>query len=103
MDTYSDGLFQLFDHLGPNNAITVGRLRGGGKVARLVGRYGTSRLSKTVFISSVPPLMVKTAVNSGGLPIDVFDRFRASMLKDQKRFISNIPSGPFFGSNREDA
>ena len=103
MDTYSDDLFQLFEHLDLEDAMIVGHSTGGGEVARFVGRHGTSRLSKAVLISSVPPLMVKTATNPGGLPIDVFDGFRAGMLKDRAQFFLDIPSGPFFGFNREGA
>ena len=103
MDTYSDDLFQLFEHLDLKDAMIVGHSTGGGEVARFVGRHGTSRLSKAVLISSVPPLMVKTATNPGGLPIDVFDGFRAGMLKDRAQFFLDIPSGPFFGFNREGA
>ena len=100
MDTYSDDLFQLFEQLDLKDAVMVGHSTGGGEVARFVGRHGTSRLSKAVLISSVPPLMVKTATNPGGLPIDVFDGFRAGMLKDRAQFFLDIPSGPFFGFNR---
>ena len=103
MDTYSDDLFQLFEHLDLKDAVMVGHSTGGGEVARFVGRHGTSRVSKAVLISSVPPLMVKTATNPGGLPIDVFDGFRAGMLKDRAQFFLDIPSGPFFGFNREGA
>ena len=103
MDTYSDDLFQLFEHLDLKDAMIVGHSTGGGEVARFVGRHGTSRLSKAVLISSVPPLMVKTATNPGGLSIDVFDGFRAGMLKDRAQFFLDIPSGPFFGFNREGA
>ncbi len=103
MDTYSDDLFQLFEHLDLTDAVLVGHSTGGGEVARFVGRHGTSRLSKAVLISSVPPLMVKTATNPKGLPIDVFDGFRAGMLKDRAQFFLDVPSGPFFGFNRDGA
>ncbi len=103
MDTYSDDLFQLFEHLDLKDAMMVGHSTGGGEVARFVGRHGTSRLSKAVLISSVPPHLVKTATNPGGLPIEVFDGFRAGMLKDRAQFFLDIPSGPFFGFNREGA
>ena len=75
MDTYSDDLFQLFEHLDLKDAMMVGHSTGGGEVARSVGRHGTSRVSKAVLISSVPPHLVKTATNPGGLPIEVFDGF----------------------------
>lgn len=103
MDTYSDDLFQLFEHLDLKDAVMVGHSTGGGEVARFVGRHGTSRVSKAVLISSVPPLMLKTATNSGGLPMDVFDGFRAAMLKDRAQFFMDVPSGPFFGFNRDGA
>ena len=103
MDTYSDDLLQLFEHLDLKNAMMVGHSTGGGEVTRFIGRHGTSRVSKAVLISSVPPLMVKTASNPGGLPIDVFDGFRAAMLKDRSRFFFDVPTGPFFGFNRPGA
>ena len=103
MDTYSDDLSQLFQHLDLKDAMMVGHSTGGGEVARFIGRHGTSRVSKAVLISSVPPLMVKTATNSGGLPISVFDGFRAAMLKDRAQFFLDVPSGPFFGFNRDGA
>lgn len=103
MDTYSDDLVQLFEHLDLKEATMVGHSTGGGEVARFIGRHGTSRVSKAVLISSVPPLMVKTATNSGGLPISVFDGFRSAMLKDRAQFFLDIPSGPFFGFNRDGA
>lgn len=103
MDTYSDDLFQLFQHLDLKDAVMVGHSTGGGEVARFIGRHGTSRVSKAVLISSVPPLMVKTATNSGGLPVSVFDGFRAAMLKDRAQFFLDVPSGPFFGFNRDGA
>ena len=103
MDTYSDDLFQLFEHLDLKDAMMVGHSTGGGEVARFVGRHGTSRVSKAVLISSVPPHLVKTATNPGGLPIEVFDGFRAGLLKDRAQFFLDIPSGPFFGFNREGA
>jgi len=103
MDTYSDDLYQLFEHLDLKDAMMVGHSTGGGEVARMIGRHGTSRVSKAVLISSVPPLMLKTATNPGGLPIDVFDGFRTAMLKDRAQFFFDVPSGPFFGFNRDGA
>ena len=101
MDTYSDDLLQLFEHLDLRDAMMVGHSTGGGEVARFIGRHGTSKVSKAVLISSVPPLMVKTAANPGGLPIDVFDGFRAAILEDRAQFFFDVPSGPFFGFNRD--
>ena len=103
MDTYSDDLLQLFDILDLKDVVMVGHSTGGGEVARFVGRHGTSRVSKAVLISSVPPIMVKTAANPGGLPLDVFDGFRAAMLKDRAQFFLDVPTGPFFGFNRPGA
>ena len=103
MDTYADDLAQLFEHLDLKDAAVVGHSTGGGEVTRFVGHHGTSRVSKVVLISSVPPLMLKTAANPGGLPKDVFDGFRATMEKDRAQFFFDIPTGPFFGFNREGA
>jgi non-heme chloroperoxidase len=103
MDTYADDLNQLFEHLDLKDVMMVGHSTGGGEVARFVGRYGTSRVSKAVLVSAVPPLMVKSAANPDGLPLDVFDGFRAGMLKDRAQFFYDVPSGPFFGFNRENA
>jgi non-heme chloroperoxidase len=103
MDTYADDLHQLFEHLDLKDAMMVGHSTGGGEVARFVGRYGTSRVSKAVLVSAVPPLVVKTDANPTGLPIEVFDGFRAAMLKDRAQFFYDVPTGPFFGYNREGA
>jgi non-heme chloroperoxidase len=103
MDTYADDLHQLFEHLDLKDVMMVGHSTGGGEVARFVGRYGTSRVSKAVLVSAVPPLMVKTDQNPGGLPIEVFDGFRAAMVKDRAQFFYDVPNGPFFGFNRENA
>jgi non-heme chloroperoxidase len=103
MDTYADDLHQLFEHLDLKDAMMVGHSTGGGEVARFVGRYGTSRVSKAVLVSSVPPLMVKTEANPDGLPIEVFDGFRAAMVKDRAQFFYDVPPGPFFGFNRDNA
>ena len=103
MDTYADDLHQLFEHLDLKDVMMVGHSTGGGEVARFVGRYGTSRVSKAVLVSAVPPLVVKTDANPTGLPIEVFDGFRAAMLKDRAQFFYDVPTGPFFGYNREGA
>ena len=84
-DTCTDDLFQLFEHPDLKDAVMLGHSIGGGEVASFVGRHGASRVSKAVLISSVP-LMLKTATNSGGLPIDVFDGFQAAMLRDRAQF-----------------
>src|SRR2546422_10754204 len=79
MDTYADDLAALFEALDLNNAIMVGHSTGGGEVARYLGRYGSKRVAKAVLISAVPPLMLKTEKNAGGLPISVFDGLRTAL------------------------
>src|SRR6202007_1012305 len=102
MDTYADDLALLFERLALKNAIHVGHSTGGGEVARYIGRHGTSRVAKAVLISAVPPIMVKSAANPGGLPIEVFDEIRASVLKDRSEFWKDL-SAPFYGANRPGA
>src|SRR5437870_11640133 len=99
MDTYADDLAQLTEKLDLKNAIHVGHSTGGGEVARYIGRHGTKRLAKAVLIGAVPPLMLKTAANPGGLPIEAFDQIRASVLADRSQFFKDI-SVPFYGANR---
>jgi non-heme chloroperoxidase len=103
MNTWADDLFELFEHLDLKDVMLVGHSTGGGEVARLIGRHGTSRVSKAVLISSVPPQMMATESNPEGLPISVFDSFREAMLKDRAQFFIDVPTGPFFGFNREGA
>lgn len=103
MDTYSDDLLDLFEHLDLKNVMIVGHSTGGGEVARFLGRHGTSRVSKAVLVSSVPPIMVQSASNPEGLPISVFDGFRESMRKNRAQFFLDVPTGPFFGFNRPNA
>lgn len=102
MDTYADDLAALTEKLDLRNAIHVGHSTGGGEVARYIGRHGTSRVAKAVLISAVPPLMVKTAANPAGLPIDVFDGLRASVQADRAQFFKDL-SAPFYGANRPGA
>ncbi len=102
MDTYADDLAALVETLDLNNAIHVGHSTGGGEVARYIGRHGTRRVAKAVLIGAVPPLMLKTAANPGGLPIDVFDQIRAAVLADRSQFFRDL-SAPFYGANRADA
>jgi len=102
MDTYSDDLAALVEKLDLKNAIHVGHSTGGGEVARYVGRHGTKRVAKAVLISAVPPLMVKTAANPAGLPIDAFDQLRAAVLTDRAQFFRDL-SAPFYGYNRPGA
>jgi len=102
MDTYADDLAALVDALDLRNAIHVGHSTGGGEVARYIGRHGTSRVAKAVLIGAVPPLMLKTAANPGGLPIEAFDAIRAGVLADRSQFFKDL-TGPFYGANRPGA
>jgi non-heme chloroperoxidase len=103
MNTYADDLAALIAHLDLRNAVLIGFSTGSGEVARYIGRHGTQRLAKAVLVSAVPPLMLKTAANPGGLPKEVFDGFRASFLADRSQFFRDVASGPFFGFNRPGA
>jgi non-heme chloroperoxidase len=103
MDTYADDLAELVRTLELDKAVHVGHSTGGGEVVRYLGRHGTKRVAKAVLISAVPPLMLKTAANPGGLPKDVFDGLRAEFLADRGMLYKNIASGPFFGFNRPGA
>ncbi|HAK91339.1 MAG TPA: alpha/beta hydrolase [Massilia timonae] len=103
MDHYADDLAELLDHLDVRDAVLFGFSTGGGEVARYIGRHGTARVAKAGLISAVPPLMLKTEANPGGLPREVFDGLRASQLADRAQFYLDIPSGPFYGFNRPGA
>lgn len=103
MDTYASDLSELFEHLNLEDVMMVGHSTGGGEVARFLGRYGSSRVSKAILVSAVPPVMVKKPSNPDGLPIEVFDSFRDAMIKDRAQFFLDVPSGPFFGYNRPGA
>ena len=103
MDTYADDLATLMEKLDLKNAMLVGFSAGGGEVARYVGRHGTKRVAKAVLVSSVPPLMLKTPANPGGLPIKVFDGIRAASLANRSQFYKDLAGGPFFGFNRPGA
>jgi non-heme chloroperoxidase len=102
MDTYADDLATLVETLDLKNAIHVGHSTGGGEVARYIGRHGTTRVAKAVLVSAIPPLMLRTAANPGGLPIEAFDQIRAGVLADRSQFFKDL-SGPFYGANRPDA
>src|SRR5262245_28220379 len=102
MDTYADDLATLVESLDLKDAIHVGHSTGGGEVARYIGRHGTKRVAKAVLIGAVPPLMLKTASNSGGLPIEVFDEIRRSVLADRSQYFKDL-SAPFYGANRPNA
>jgi non-heme chloroperoxidase len=99
LDTYADDLAQLVEKLDLKDAVHVGHSTGGGEVARYIGRYGTKRVSKAVLISAIPPLMLKTDANPGGLPIAVFDQLRAGVQADRSQFWKDL-SAPFYGANR---
>ena len=99
MDTYADDLAALVEKLDLKDAVFVGHSTGGGEVARYIGRHGTKRVAKAVLIGAVPPLMLKTAANPAGLPMEVFDGLRASVLADRSQFWRDL-SAPFYGANR---
>ena len=102
LDTYADDLAALVKQLDLTDAIHVGHSTGGGEVARYIGRYGNQRVSKAVLIGAIPPLMLKTQANPGGLPIEVFDQLRASVLADRSQFFKDLTMS-FYGYNRPDA
>jgi non-heme chloroperoxidase len=103
MDTYAADVAALADHLDLKNAIHVGHSTGGGEVARYVARAKPGRVSKAVLIGAVPPIMVKSASNPRGLPLEVFDGFRAALVANRAQFFLDVPSGPFYGFNRPGA
>ena len=99
MDTYADDLAALFDALNLKDAMMVGHSTGGGEVARYIGRHGSARVSKAVLVGAVPPIMLKTAANPGGLPMEVFDGIRAAVRADRSQFFKDLTT-PFYGANR---
>jgi non-heme chloroperoxidase len=103
MDHYADDLAALTAHLDLRGAIHVGHSTGGGEVVRYLARHGESRVSKAVLMSAVPPLMVKTASNPGGLPMEVFDGLQAELAANRAKFYYDLPAGPFYGYNRPGA
>lgn len=102
MDTYADDLAQLTEKLDLRDAIHVGHSTGGGEVARYIGRHGSKRVAKAVLIGAVPPIMLKTASNPGGLPMEVFDSIRAGVANNRPQFYKDITL-PFYGYNRPGA
>jgi non-heme chloroperoxidase len=102
MDTYADDLAALVTTLDLKDAIHVGHSTGGGEVARYIGRHGTKRVAKAVLIGAVPPLMLRTAANPAGLPIEAFDQIRAGVLADRSQYFKDL-SEPFYGGNRPNA
>jgi non-heme chloroperoxidase len=103
MDHYVSDVAALIDHLDLRNAVHVGHSTGGGEAARYVARYGKNRVAKLVMIAAVPPLMLKTAANPGGLPLEVFDGLRSQLAANRSQFYRDFPSGPFYGYNRPGA
>jgi non-heme chloroperoxidase len=104
MDTYAADMAELAEYLDLKNAIHVGHSTGGGEVARYVGKYGSrGRIAKAVLIGAVPPVMVKSEKNPGGLPLEVFDGFRSALAANKAQFYRDIPEGPFYGFNRPGA
>jgi len=103
LDHYADDLAALTAHLDLKNAIHIGHSTGGGEVTRYLGRHGESRVAAAVLISAVPPIMVKTPANPGGLPIEVFDGLRKSLADNRAQFYLDFASNPFYGFNRPGA
>jgi non-heme chloroperoxidase len=99
MDTYADDLAALSEALDLKGAVHVGHSTGGGEVARYIGRHGAKRVARAVLIGAVPPLMLKTAANPGGLPIETFDAIRAGVVADRSQFFQDLTT-PFYGANR---
>jgi non-heme chloroperoxidase len=102
MDTYADDLANLIEALNLRDATLVGHSTGGGEVARYIGRHGSKRIAKAVLIGAVPPIMLKTATNPGGLPMSTFDGIRAGVLGDRSQFFKDLTI-PFYGYNKPDA
>ena len=103
MNTYADDLATLLETLDLKRAVLVGFSTGGGEVARCIGRHGTKRVARAALVSAVPPLMLRTAANPGGLPIEVFDGLRAGELANRAQLYKDLASGPFYGFNRPGA
>ena len=102
MDTYADDLSELIESLNLHGATLVGHSAGGGEVARYIGRHGTKRVAKAVLLAAVPPLMLKTPANPGGLPMETFNAIRAGVAADRSQFFQELTM-PFYGANRPGA
>ncbi len=102
MNHYADDLAELIETLDLHNVMLVGHSTGGGEVTRYIGRHGTARLAKAVLVDAIPPLMLKTAANPGGMPIEAFDQLRAGVTADRSQFYKDL-SAPFYGANRPDS
>ena len=102
MDTYADDLAAVLDHLGVENAVMVGHSTGGGEVTRYIGRHGTARVAAIVLVGAIPPLMLQTEANPGGLPRAAFDELRTGLLRDRSQFYRDL-GAPFYGANRPGA
>ena len=99
MDTYADDLAALIETLDLHNVVLVGHSTGGGEVTHYIGRHGTSRVAKALLVGAVPPLMLKTAANPGGLPVEAFDQIRNGVITDRSQYYKDL-SAPFYGANR---
>src|SRR5436189_5765857 len=100
MDHYADDLAALTAHLDLKNAVHVGHSTGGGEVVHYLGRHGESRVAKAAIISAVPPLMVQTSANPGGLPKDVFDDFQVALAANRSGFYRDVAAGPFYNYDK---
>jgi non-heme chloroperoxidase len=99
MDHYADDLAAVIEALDLHDAVLVGHSTGGGEVTRYIGRHGTSRVAKVILVGAIPPLMLKTAANPGGTPIEAFDAIRAGLAADRSQFYKDL-SAAFYGANR---
>jgi non-heme chloroperoxidase len=103
MDTYADDLAAVIEALDLTGITLVGFSTGGGEAVRYIGRHGTGRVAKLVLVSAVPPFMLQTPDNSGGVPVEVFDGIRAGSIADRSQLYHDLADGPFFGNNRDGA
>lgn len=101
MDHYADDVAAVVNHLDLSNVVHIGHSTGGGEVVHYIARHGQDKVAKAVIISAVPPLMVKSESNPGGLPKDVFDGLQSALMENRAQFYRDVPAGPFYGYNRE--